>query len=160
MAKRKTNRTRVPVSNRSEKPKKRSFRPEGPVQRLDLIGVGVLVVVVLVILFAIAMPLRNYYQGRSEIARLNESIAAKQAEKDRLIDDINRYQDEDFIKEEARRRLGVIEAGETAFRIVDPRMNTGDSTTTAHSEVVDERPWHEVLWDSIATPPEDTGAEE
>ena len=96
------------------------------------------------------MPLRNYYEGRGEIARAQASIEALEAEKARLERDIARYQDKDFADQEARRRLSVLEEGETQWRIIDPRMTAQNpAITTEDAEVVDDRMWAEVLWDSL-----------
>mgnify|MGYP007121280853 FL=1 len=43
-----------------------------------------------------------------------------------------------------------MEEGETAFRIMDPRMDSGDTVTSEHREVTDDREWYAVLWDSVA----------
>lgn len=124
----------------------------GP-DRKDIAGVVVLLGVILIILLTIAIPLRNYYEGRSEIARLNESIAAKQVEKEQLLTDIDRYKNEDYIRQEARRRLGVVGEGELAYRIVDPGMTHDQSLTTDRQAEDDSREWYEVLWDSVAEEP-------
>ena len=76
-------RTRVPVASRAadiRKAQRAQLKQKQKPDRMSIAGVGVIVAIVLVVLFAIAIPLRNYYHGRSEIARLNESIAAKQDE--------------------------------------------------------------------------------
>ncbi|AGF71978.1 septum formation initiator family protein [Corynebacterium halotolerans] len=142
----------VPVSSRDAEGAARR-KPRRPKVRLGTAEIGVLVVVTILILAAIAVPLRNYFQGRSEIARLNESIAAKELEKELLLEEIERYNDEAFIREEARRRLGLIEPGETAFRIIDPAMEQDPATTTSEDEGDEPKPWYEILWGSIAEPP-------
>lgn len=145
-------RTTVPVSSRDA----RDGKPAASrtrVRRPNLWVVAVIVTVVLIVLLAIGVPLRNYYQGRTEIARLNESIVAKQEEKDRLLDEIERYEDEEYIRQEARRRLGVIEPGETAYRIIDPRMDTDGSLSTPHGAEETLDPWYVTLWESISEPP-------
>ena len=119
-------------------------------QKLDLVGFAILTAVLLIILVTIAVPLRNYYQGKTEIARLHESIAAKKLEKERLLEDIDKYRDDDYIEQEARRRLGVIEPGETAYRILGPRLGNHESLTTDRQEQEDQRTWYEVLWESVA----------
>lgn len=43
-----------------------------------------------------------------------------------------------------------MDEGETAFRIMDPRMDSGDTVTSEHREVTDDREWYAVLWDSVA----------
>ena len=53
--------------------------------RLGATEIGVLVAVSIVVLVMIGMPLRNFFQQRSDIARVTASIEAKEAEKQRLI---------------------------------------------------------------------------
>lgn len=144
-------RNTVPVHTRARdaqraKRKKTLVQPKG----LDILGVGVIIAVVLVVLLSIAVPLRNYYHGQSEIARLESSIAAKQSQKKDLLTEIDKYQSEEYVKQEARRRFGVMDEGETAFRIMDPRMDSGDTVTSERREEADDREWYAVLWDSIA----------
>lgn len=126
--------------------------------RQDVASMGILIAVLLVVLVAIAVPLRNFYEGRGEVARAQASIAALEAEKQRLESDIARYEDPEYIKQEARRRLGVLEEGETAWRIIDPRMTHGPNITT--DVLPDTRGWHEVLWDSLREVPEAPDAAE
>ncbi|WJY68516.1 Cell division protein FtsL [Corynebacterium auris] len=125
---------------------------KAPVQG-GITGLLVIIAVVLLVLAAVVVPLRNYYEGRSEIARLEASISELEREKEALEGDIARYRDEEFIKQEARRRLGMIEPGETAWRVIDPRMSHGESITT--DETPDTRPWPRVLLDSLREAPEE-----
>lgn len=156
----KKSRTTVPVASRAAD--RKAARPSAPAlagsgrsrDRLDMVGFGVLVLVALLILAVIAVPLRNYYQGRTEIARLNESIIAKQDEKEFLLSEIEKYQSDAYIEQEARRRLGVIDEGEVAFRILDPEIISGDSMTTDQEAEEENRDWYEVLWDSVAEEPD------
>ena len=158
---RSTRRTTVPVHTRardaqrakSHKSLKAKGGPNQP-KGLDILGVGVIIGVLLLVLLAIAVPLRNYYHGQSEIARLESSIAAKQVKKDELLTEIDKYKSEEYIKQEARRRFGVMDEGETAYRIMDPRMDSGDTVTSDHREETDDRDWYAVLWDSVADPDE------
>ena len=120
----------------------------------DMASVVILISVVLLVLLAIAAPLRNYYEGRAEIARAQESIERLEARKQALESDIAMYEDDAFMRQEARRRLGVVEEGETVWRILDPRMSAPDNITTAADEVPDDREWSEVLWDSLREIPE------
>lgn len=120
----------------------------------DMASVVILISVVLLVLLAIAAPLRNYYEGRAEIARAKESIERLEARKQALESDIAMYEDDAFMRQEARRRLGVVEEGETVWRILDPRMSAPDNITTAADEIPDDREWSEVLWDSLRDIPE------
>lgn len=144
-------RNTVPVRMRA-RDEQRAKRKKAPVQPkgLDILGIGVIIAVVLVVLLSIAVPLRNYYHGQSEIARLESSIVAKQAQKDDLLTEIDKYRSEEYVKEEARRRFGVMDEGEMAFRIMDPRMDSGDTVTSERREDADDREWYTVLWDSVS----------
>ena len=115
----------------------------------DMASVVILIGVLIVVLLAIAAPLRNFYEGRAEIARANESIARLEAQKEALENDIAKYDDEEYLKQEARRRLGVMEEGETAWRIIDPRMSAPENITTGKEDIPDTRSWPEVMWDSL-----------
>ncbi|MBK4151011.1 FtsB family cell division protein [Corynebacterium macginleyi] len=156
--KRRRGRTRVPVASRASdthKPQRAQEKKNRKPDRVNIVGMTVIVIFVLLVLVIIAVPLRNYYQGRSEIARLNESITAKQNEKDALLEKIDKYKSEDYIKQEARRRFGLVEQGETAYRIIDPNIQPDKQVTTNIQAQEDLRPWFEVLWDSVAQPPEE-----
>lgn len=119
----------------------------------DMASVVILIAVLILVLLAIAAPLRNFYEGRAEIARANESIARLEAQKQALEDDIAKYDDEAFLKQEARRRLGVMEEGETAWRIIDPRMTAPEAITTGKEDIPDTRSWPQVMWDSLRAVP-------
>ena len=156
----KKSRTTVPVASRAADRKATATKKPGLVgtgrsrNRLDLVGFGVLVLVALLILAVIAVPLRNYYQGRTEITRLEEAIEAKQDEKEYLLSEIEKYESDAYIEQEARRRLGVVGEGEVAFRILDPEITSGDSMTTDEQAEAESRDWYQVLWDSIAEAPD------
>ena len=119
----------------------------------DMASVVILIAVLILVLLAIAAPLRNFYEGRAEIARANESIARLEAQKQALESDIAMYDDEAFLKQEARRRLGVMEEGETAWRIIDPRMTASEAITTGKDDIPDTRTWPVVMWDSLREVP-------
>lgn len=120
----------------------------------DIVGVAVLITAVLIVLIAIAVPLRNYYSGRAEIARLEASIEAKERRKADLQTELERYNDPNYVKQEARRRLGMMEPGETAWRIIDPRMDSSTMTTRRDQEIDPDTPWHTVMWDALREVPE------
>lgn len=119
----------------------------------DMASVVILIAVLILVLLAIAAPLRNFYEGRAEIARANESIARLQAQKQALESDIAMYDDDAFLKQQARRRLGVMEEGETAWRIIDPRMTAPEAITTSKDDIPDTRTWPQVMWDSLREVP-------
>lgn len=118
----------------------------------DITSTAILIALVIAVLIAIAVPLRNYYEGRAEIARAQSSIEQLERRKAELEENIAKYDDPAYAEQEARRRLGVMAEGESAWRIIDPRMSHSPSITT--DEVPDERSWTEVMWDSLRELPE------
>ncbi|OFL18291.1 hypothetical protein HMPREF2785_01095 [Corynebacterium sp. HMSC067D03] len=152
----------VPVASRDaeraerarERKQRSRMRRARVFPKQDMASVVILISVVLLVLLAIAAPLRNYYEGRAEIARAQESIERLEARKQALESDIAMYEDDAFMRQEARRRLGVVEEGEAVWRILDPRMSAPDNITTAADEIPDDREWSEVLWDSLRAIPE------
>ena len=153
-------RTRVPVASRAadvRKAQRAQLKQKQKPDRMSIAGVGVIMAIVLVVLLVIAVPLRNYYHGRSEIARLNESIAAKQDEKAALLEKIDKYKSDEYIKQEARRRFGVVDEGETAYRIIDPQIKPEDQLTTDGQKEEDSRDWYEVCLLYTSPSPRDRG---
>lgn len=148
--------TSVPVASRenarrNKKPKKNRLE----MLKGDIVGVAILISVLLVVLIAIAVPTRNYYEGRAEIARYQDSIEAKKQQKADLEAELAKYNDPAYAKQQARRRLGMMEEGETAWRIMDPRMDGLDQMTSEKQEVVEPpKPWNDVLLDSLREVPQ------
>ncbi|WP_080795802.1 FtsB family cell division protein [Corynebacterium pacaense] len=140
----------VPVSSRERATETRSAT-RAPF-RLGSYGLIALFAVVLLILLMIAIPLRNYFQQRTEIARVEAAIEAKQEQINQLETDLDRYRSQAYIREQARLRLGLIEPGETAFRILDPALDNDQSLTSDGPGVEPPGPWYETLWESVTRP--------
>lgn len=129
------------------------------VQLKSSVNPGVLVISVLVlaaVMVSVATPLRNYFEQRAEIAEVNAQIERQEAEKRALTEEIAKYGSEDYLKEQARTRLGLVEPGETAYRLMDPKIDSGaDYTPGEETETPeDPKPWYSQLWGAVATPPE------
>ncbi|MFC6317899.1 septum formation initiator family protein [Corynebacterium gerontici] len=146
------NKRAVPVAHRSE-PKKRGIKLQAPFS-LGGFRLMALVAVLVLVAFMIYTPLNTYLQQKAEMKRVAASISQKEAEKEQLINDIERYNDEAYVREQARLRLGLIEQGETAFRLVDPALNDpNDADADAKANAEKDQPWYRTMWKSIATPP-------
>ncbi len=134
----------------------RSF-VELPKKVNPLVTVAVVLVVAFVAL-SVATPLRNYFQQEAELAKVNAKIQDQREERDRLEQELDRYESEAYIREQARTRLGVVDPGESAFRLMDPKIDTSSPSDPGTEEKEEEPdPWYSQLWGSVATPPEDGG---
>lgn len=107
---------------------------------------------------SLAQPLRNYFDQRSELAATYANIQVQRAEKQRLEEQLKRYEDEDYVREQARMRLGAIEPGEAAYRLMDPlipQQNLGtDKAEAENDSVTPSVPWYTQLWDSVVLLPQ------
>lgn len=124
---------------------------------------GMIVAAVLAVFLALSIstPLRNYYEQRSELAEVNSTIVGQEQRKAELTDELNRYSNEDYIKEQARTRLGLIEPGESAFRIISPSINASAPDPALDDNADEEnKRWYTKLWDSISIPEEELTPEE
>ncbi|WP_426718762.1 FtsB family cell division protein [Corynebacterium auriscanis] len=124
-------------------------------QKVNPLATVISISLVIFLALSIATPLRNYFEQRAEIARLENTIQAQEQRKRELTDELNRYHNEDYIKEQARTRLGLIEPGESAFRIISPHIGSsapGDNPTDDAENNQGDREWYQKLWDSISVP--------
>lgn len=134
----------VPVVNRKPNSAARP-KPKMQLKPSTLLALGIVILLAMAI---ILMPLRIYMQQRAEIGRVSAQIEANEAEKQRLLDEIEKYNNEAYVREQARLRLGVIEPGETAFRVLDPALED-TATQLEQPKTEPEQPWFEQLWDSV-----------
>ncbi|EPD45848.1 MULTISPECIES: septum formation initiator family protein [unclassified Corynebacterium] len=115
------------------------------------IGIGLLV---LFLVSVLAIPLRTFAQQQADVAATQDSIARMEQRIEQLEDEKELYSNPAYIKEQARLRLGLVEPGETPFRILDPAV--GEQPVTQPEEIPQHqaKKWYETLWDSISIPPE------
>lgn len=112
-------------------------------------------VLLLFLVLVLAVPLRTYAEQRAELAETRENIARMEERTRELQAEKERFSDPEYIKEQARIRLGLVEEGETPFRIVDPALGTADGEDPVGEETLPTAPWYEQLWDSVSLPPEE-----
>lgn len=147
----KKTRRNVPIVNRAEQ--ESGINIKIPRVRLGYKPLVLVIVVVIIVLVMITVPLRNYMEQRAVIAGLETSIGSLHNQKEVLESEIEKYNSEEYVKEQARIRLGVIEPGEVAYRVIDPSLEnqrkTGDSLGVQDDSLGS---WYEILWDSVTIP--------
>ncbi len=123
---------------------------------------AVLVLVVAVLAVSYASSLKAYLQQRAHIAELKEQIATTSAEIDDLEREKRRWNDEAFVRAQARERFGYVMPGETAYVVLDEHGEPIETRARLHdpSEVLAEEPqaWWEDAWSSVelaGDPPDD-----
>ncbi|WP_288857926.1 septum formation initiator family protein [uncultured Corynebacterium sp.] len=150
----------VPVASREQRKQQLAEQKANRESRFaapNLATLALLIIVLIAVLVAVAAPLRNFYEGRNEIARAQANIEHLERRQADLEREIAKYEDPEYLNQVARRRLGVMEPGESAWRVIDPRMTHG--TTITSDETPDDRGWAVFLWDSLREVPDDVPAD-
>ncbi len=116
--------------------------------------VVIVVVMVCFLSLALANPVRTYFTQHHEAAQaaaqhdeLVQKIAELQKQRSLL-------EDPDYIRAQARDRLGFVEAGRTPYIVELP----GDAATVQEQHEKAEaqsRPWYGSVWDSVSRDPSD-----
>ncbi len=76
---------------------------------------AILAVLVLVLGMALAVPLRQYFEQRSEIAALERRVEELREQRDALRGEIEQLNDPTYLEQIARRCLGMVKPGEIPF---------------------------------------------
>ncbi|MGO1384710.1 MAG: FtsB family cell division protein [Arachnia sp.] len=110
----------------------------------------ILAVVVAAIAITLAQSLRVYFAQRQEIAQFRVEIQASNEEIAGLEDQLARWEDPDFVRAEARSRLGWVMPGEVGYRVIgaDGEALGGDSAVLAAEEAPTGL-WWERVWGSV-----------
>ena len=110
-----------------------------------------LAVVMIAITIMLAPTVKIFIDKRAEIAALEADIAARQAERDNLKLQVSRWQDPNYVKQQARDRINMVMPGESGYWVFGSDLPAGTSssqTATAAQDPAD-LPWVDSLWESI-----------
>lgn len=93
----------------------------------------------------------TYARQHEELTALRESIATKEAEQENLKDQIARWDDPLYIKQQARDRINLVMPGERNYMVVGTKPADISLTEENHSpnEVRTDLPWVDALYDSV-----------
>ncbi len=73
-----------------------------------------------VLLMLYGNSIRTEFEQRREIAALKAEIADAQEKRDGLRNELERWRDPKYVKQQARTRLGWVVPGETGYRVLGP----------------------------------------
>ena len=124
----------------------------------------ILVLVVAVLAVSYASSMKAYLQQRAHIAELKEQIAERSASIDSLEREKRRWDDEAYVRAQARERFGYLMPGETAYVVLDEHGEPIESRSELHDpgQVLREppTPWWDDAWESVELaghPPRERG---
>jgi cell division protein FtsB len=104
------------------------------------------------LLLAYAYPVRVYLSQQNEIDELERSQAAQRQHIDELAGQLQKWNDDEYVKAQARGRLLFVLPGEKPLLVVDNAPKPGPAGTSGPTGGPgDASPWYGKLWTSIRT---------
>ncbi len=110
----------------------------------------VLVVVILGVGIVLAQSLRIYFMQAAQIAETRQQIADTKATIADQQDELARWEDPEFVRSQARVRLGWVMPGEVGYRVIGPDGKPLDGSESAEDAAdISQGPWFERMWRSV-----------
>ncbi|GES32234.1 septum formation initiator family protein [Streptomyces angustmyceticus] len=117
-----------------------------PPRRNRLTGRAALLALVMCsLVVALAYPIRQYVSQRSDIADQRRRAQDAGAALDRLREQKARWQDPEYVRQQARRHLHYLMPGETGY-IVQDGSRAGAAPKGPQAA---QRPWYDNLWGTV-----------
>jgi len=111
-----------------------------------------LAVVMIAITIMLAPTVKIFPEKRAEISALEGEIASRKAEQTELNKQISRWQDPNYVKQQARDRINMVMPGETGYWVFggeEAAGTPGGRTGSGSSANPENLPWVDALWESI-----------
>ncbi len=111
-----------------------------------------LLVVMIAITIMLAPTVKIFFEKRAEIAALQADISSKQSKQADLKRQVSRWQDPNYVKQQARDRINMVMPGETGYWVFGSDLPAGQSGGAAGAGSAQDPaklPWVDSLWDSI-----------
>lgn len=110
-------------------------------------------VVLLILTISYATSLRIYFSQAHEISATKAEIAERQQRILQLQGELARWDDEGYVRSQARERLGWVVPGETGFTVVDAEGRPLGGGAEIKAESTSDEPaqdtWWSKLWGSV-----------
>ena len=109
----------------------------------------VLIVVLVALALAYTYPVRVYLAQESQIAQMQADQAAQQARIKGLTEEVEKWQDPEYVRIQARDRLFYVRPGEVPLLVLnDPAGAARDAGRSAPAQT--QSRWYDTLWGSVA----------
>lgn len=111
-----------------------------------------LAVVMIAITIMLAPTVKIFLEKRAEISALEAEISSQKAEQNDLNKQISRWQDPNYVKQQARDRINMVMPGETGYWVFggeDAAGTPGGRTGSGSTANPENLPWVDALWESI-----------
>lgn len=109
----------------------------------------VLTIVTLVVISFLVPTVRSYLQQRAELNELSDQIAAEEQRQDELYSDLARWDDPEYVKQQARERINLVLPGERRYHVIGDLSEAEVTTDSAEETAPEQDEWTDQLWDSV-----------
>ncbi|MDO4784930.1 MAG: septum formation initiator family protein [Propionibacteriaceae bacterium] len=111
----------------------------------------ILLVVIAALALMYASSLRVYFNHRLQLAETRAEIAQREANIEKLQDEIRRWEDPEYVKAQARSRLGWVVPGEVGYRVIGPdgKPLGGGIELNQTADPLAGKTWWQRLWGSV-----------
>lgn len=137
----------------AQKPaRKKAAGPKKPIPARSFSGRLLALSIALSVFAVLLIPsIGTYARQRDEVATMRASIEAKQAEQEGLKEQIARWDDPLYIKQQARDRINLVMPGERNYMVVgaQPEEELPGDGNQSPKEVRTDLPWVDALFDSV-----------
>lgn len=115
---------------------------------------AIVLFLVLAVAFVLVTPtLRHFLRQQESERRINDEVVAVQTRSEELERQIALWEDEEYVRSQARDRLGFVMPGQQPYIVVDPEAVIGEEAQQAYEEemgiAAPVGPWYLEVWDSI-----------
>lgn len=95
--------------------------------------------------------MRIYLDQQGDMAQARVDIAERQATISKLEDELARWSDPQYIKTQARERLGWVLPGEVGYRVIgaDGKVVSGEVGSIKGANDPENQAWYERVWSSV-----------
>ncbi|HET6293646.1 MAG TPA: septum formation initiator family protein [Kribbella sp.] len=152
--------SRPPARRGGSQPKRRTTgTPAGPARTRgsrNLTGRAAVVLLVLgALIVSYAQSLRVWFDQHQQITALQQEIRDREKRVDQLNDEITRWDDDAYVRAQARQRLGWVMPGEVGYRVIGadgkpvgaPPAPSGPADPQADEQ--QQPTWYTKLWGSV-----------
>ena len=110
---------------------------------------AVLLVVIAGVGLVLANSLRVYFAQAQDIVQVKAEIAAQQERIAEIEDQLNRWDDPEYVRSVARVRLGWVMPGETGYRVIGADGKPLEGAVIDSPEAEEPGLWWEKMWGSV-----------
>lgn len=124
-------------------------RPTGARRSFVSSRTAVMLVILVTAVMLLALPLREYLRQQGEIEAAAELAGHRQVKVDELQQRVDLWQDEDYVRSQARKRLHFLLPGEVGYIVLDSGVEDSNDPGAIIAKAPKQGPWYAELWESV-----------